>query len=29
VTRNPIKSAVENDLLGVIFFGLVFGARSR
>jgi DAACS family dicarboxylate/amino acid:cation (Na+ or H+) symporter len=26
VTRNPIKSAVENDLLGVIFFGLIFGA---
>ena len=26
VTRNPVKSAVDNDLLGVIFFGLVFGA---
>lgn len=26
VTRNPIKSAVELDLLGVIFFGLMFGA---
>jgi dicarboxylate/amino acid:cation (Na+ or H+) symporter, DAACS family len=26
VTRNPIRSAVENDMLGVIFFGLMFGA---
>ncbi|MBA3548300.1 MAG: dicarboxylate/amino acid:cation symporter [Nannocystis sp.] len=26
VTRNPIKSAVEGDMLGIIFFGLVFGA---
>jgi len=26
VTRNPIKSAVDNDMLGVIFFGIVFGA---
>ncbi len=26
VTRNPIKSAVELDLLGIIFFGIVFGA---
>lgn len=26
VTRNPIKSAVDMDMLGVIFFGLVFGA---
>lgn len=26
VTRNPLKSAVEGDMLGVIFFGLVFGA---
>lgn len=26
VTRNPVKSAVELDLLGVIFFGLMFGA---
>ncbi len=26
VTRNPIKSAVDMDLLGVIFFGLMFGA---
>jgi DAACS family dicarboxylate/amino acid:cation (Na+ or H+) symporter len=25
VTRNPIKSAVDNDMLGVIFFALVFG----
>lgn len=25
VTRNPIKSAVDGDMLGVIFFGLVFG----
>ena len=25
VTRNPVKSAVELDLLGVIFFGLMFG----
>lgn len=26
VTRNPVKSAVDLDLLGIIFFGLVFGA---
>jgi DAACS family dicarboxylate/amino acid:cation (Na+ or H+) symporter len=26
VTRNPIKSAVDLDLLGIIFFGIVFGA---
>lgn len=26
VTRNPVKSAAELDLLGVIFFGLMFGA---
>lgn len=26
VTRNPLKSAVEFDMLGVIFFALVFGA---
>ena len=26
VTRNPIKSAVDMDMLGVIFFGLMFGA---
>lgn len=26
VTRNPIKSAVDLDLLGVIFFALMFGA---
>jgi DAACS family dicarboxylate/amino acid:cation (Na+ or H+) symporter len=26
VTRNPVKSAVDMDLLGVIFFGLIFGA---
>jgi len=26
VTRNPLKSAVEFDMLGVIFFGLMFGA---
>lgn len=26
VTRNPLKSAVDADMLGVIFFGLVFGA---
>ena len=26
VTRNPVKSAVELDLLGIIFFGLMFGA---
>jgi DAACS family dicarboxylate/amino acid:cation (Na+ or H+) symporter len=25
VTRNPVKSAVDLDLLGVIFFGLMFG----
>lgn len=26
VTRNPIRSAVDGDILGVIFFGLMFGA---
>lgn len=26
VTRNPIKSAVDGDMLGVIFFGVMFGA---
>jgi DAACS family dicarboxylate/amino acid:cation (Na+ or H+) symporter len=26
VTRNPLKSAVDMDMLGVIFFGLMFGA---
>jgi DAACS family dicarboxylate/amino acid:cation (Na+ or H+) symporter len=26
VTRNPLKSAVDMDLLGVIFFSIVFGA---
>lgn len=26
VTRNPIKSATDGDMLGIIFFGLVFGA---
>ncbi len=26
VTRNPIRSAVDLDLLGIIFFGIVFGA---
>lgn len=26
VTRNPLKSAVDGDMLGVIFFGLMFGA---
>ncbi|MCC7069955.1 MAG: dicarboxylate/amino acid:cation symporter [Deltaproteobacteria bacterium] len=26
VTRNPIKSAVDGDMLGVIFFALAFGA---
>ena len=26
VTRNPVRSAVELDLLGIIFFGLMFGA---
>lgn len=25
VTRNPIKSAADGDMLGVIFFGLMFG----
>lgn len=25
VTSNPVKSAVDNDMLGVIFFGLMFG----
>lgn len=28
VTRNPIASAVNADMLGVIFFGLVFGAAA-
>ena len=26
VTRNPVKSAVDLDLLGIIFFSLMFGA---
>jgi len=26
VTRNPVKSAADFDMLGVIFFGLMFGA---
>jgi DAACS family dicarboxylate/amino acid:cation (Na+ or H+) symporter len=26
VTRNPVKSAVELDLLGIIFFAIMFGA---
>ena len=26
VTRNPLRSAVEMDMLGVIFFGIMFGA---
>ncbi|TPV95652.1 MAG: dicarboxylate/amino acid:cation symporter [Myxococcales bacterium FL481] len=26
VTRNPIRSAADGDILGVIFFGLMFGA---
>ena len=26
VTRNPLKSAVDLDLLGLIFFGFIFGA---
>ena len=26
VTRNPVASAVSGDMLGIIFFGLVFGA---
>lgn len=26
VTRNPVKSAVDMDMLGMIFFGLMFGA---
>ena len=25
VTRNPVKSAADSDLLGIIFFGLMFG----
>jgi dicarboxylate/amino acid:cation (Na+ or H+) symporter, DAACS family len=25
VTRNPLKSAVDNDMLGLIFFTLIFG----
>lgn len=28
VTRNPLKSAVDGDMLGVIFFGLIFGAAA-
>ncbi|MBM4194451.1 MAG: dicarboxylate/amino acid:cation symporter [Gemmatimonadetes bacterium] len=26
VTRNPVKSAADGDMLGIIFFGLIFGA---
>jgi len=26
VTRNPVKSAADLDMLGIIFFGIVFGA---
>src|SRR5690606_25062898 len=26
VTRNPVKSAADGDMLGVIFFGIMFGA---
>jgi len=26
VTRNPVKSAADTDMLGIIFFGLIFGA---
>jgi DAACS family dicarboxylate/amino acid:cation (Na+ or H+) symporter len=26
VTRNPVRSAVDMDMLGVIFFGIMFGA---
>lgn len=26
VPRNPVRSAAETDMLGIIFFGLVFGA---
>ena len=26
VTRNPVKSAADGDMLGIIFFGLMFGA---
>ncbi len=26
VTRNPLRSAVDGDMLGVIFFSLIFGA---
>ncbi|HEU4628659.1 MAG TPA: dicarboxylate/amino acid:cation symporter [Gemmatimonadaceae bacterium] len=26
VTRNPVRSAVDLDLLGIIFFGIIFGA---
>jgi len=26
VTRNPVKSAVDLDMLGIIFFGIMFGA---
>lgn len=26
VTRNPVRSAADGDMLGVIFFGLMFGA---
>lgn len=28
VTRNPVRSAAEGDLLGVIFFGLMFGTGT-
>jgi Na+/H+-dicarboxylate symporter len=26
VTRNPVKSMVDMDMLGVIFWGIMFGA---
>lgn len=26
VTRNPVRSAADGDMLGIIFFGLMFGA---
>lgn len=26
VTRNPVKSAADTDMLGIIFFGIIFGA---
>lgn len=26
VTRNPVKSAADGDMLGIIFFGIMFGA---